>query len=52
MVFKLFYVFVFGCAGTYCCLATFLIAVSGGYSLVAGHGLLIAVAFLVAENKL
>ena len=29
-----------------------LIATSGGYSLVAGHGLLIAVASLVAEHGL
>lgn len=32
--------------------AFFLVAESGGYSLVAGRGLFIAVAFLVAEDKL
>ena len=45
--------FFFGCAGYLrCCLGLSLVPVSGGYSLVAELGLLIAVASLVAEHRL
>ena len=36
--------------GLQCCMDFFLVMVRGGYSVVAVHGLLIAVASLVAEH--
>ena len=48
-----FFFFFFGFAGYLrCCLGLSLVPVSGGYSLVAELGLLIAVASLVAEHRL
>ena len=41
-----------GCAGLPCCTGFSLVAVSGGYSLVAVRGLLIVVASLVVEQGL
>ena len=38
--------------GLHCCPGFFLVVVNGGYSLVVVHGLLIAVAFLVAGHRL
>ena len=38
--------------GLYCCMGFSLVAVSRGYSLVAVHGLLIAVASLAVEHRL
>ena len=48
-----FFLFSFVVAlGLCCCQGLSLLAVSGGYSLVAAHGILIAVAPLVAEHML
>lgn len=44
-----FYLFIFGCTGSSSLLS--LVAASRGYSLVSGHVLLIAVAFVV-EHRL
>ena len=38
--------------GLHCCSGFSLVLASGGYSLVAVHGFLIVVAFLVVEHKL
>ena len=38
--------------GLHCCVGFSLVAVSGGYSLVAAHGLLTAVASFVAGHRL
>ena len=38
--------------GLHCCMVFSLVALSGGYSLVAMHGILIGVASLVAEHRL
>ena len=43
-----FYLFIFGCAGS---LLLSLVVLSGGYSLIAVHGLLIAAASPVAEHR-
>ena len=43
---------VFGCAGSLWLCRLSLVALSGGYSLVVVHGLLIAVASPVAEHGL
>ena len=43
--------FVLAVLGLHCCAGFFLVAVSGGYSPVAVHRLLIAVAFLVAGHS-
>ena len=43
---------IFGCPGSSCCEDVSLISKNGGYSLVAMHWLLIAVASLVAEHRL
>ena len=49
-IFKLS-LFIFGCTGSLCCAGFLsLVAARGGYSAVTVHGLLIAVAFLVAEH--
>ena len=48
---RIIYLLIFGCAGSSCCLGLFLVAASSGYSLVAMHGLLIAVASLVAVHR-
>ena len=47
-----FNLFIFGCAGSSLMLRLSLVVASRGYSLVAVHGLLIVVAFLVAEHRL
>ena len=49
--FNLFY-FIFGCAGSLCCMGFSLAAESRGYSLVEGHELRDAVASPVAEHVL
>ena len=47
------YLFIFDCAGSSLrCVGFSLVAASWGYSVVAVHGPLIAVAFLVAEHGL
>ena len=51
-IFKNNLLLIFGCVRSSCCLGFFLVAASRGYSLVAMHGLLIAVASLVAEHGL
>ena len=51
--FFLIFVYLFLAVLGLCCSAGFsLVVTSGGYSLVAGHGLLIAVVSLVAEHGL
>ena len=52
MIFKFFMYLFLAVLSLIAAWAFFLTAVSGGYSLAAGCGLFIAVAFLVAENKL
>ena len=47
-----FYLFIYGCAGFLLLCRLSLVAASRGYSLVAGCGLLIAVASLIAEHGL
>ena len=51
-LFKNFYLFIFGCAGSSMLLRLSLVAECRGYSLVLLHGLLIVVASLVAERGL
>ena len=46
------YLFIFGCTGSLAAWAVFPVAASGGSSLVAVHGLLIAVASFVMEPGL
>ena len=51
--FFMLFIFIFGCAGSSLLHGDFfLVAKSGGYSLVAVRGILIAVAPLVAEHRL
>ena len=45
------YLLIFGCAGSSLLTGFSLVATSGGYSLVAMHGLLIAVASLIVEHR-
>ena len=52
MPFFVNYLLIFGCAGSSLLTGFSLVATSGGYSLVAMHGLLIAVASLIAEHRL
>ena len=49
---RIIYLLILGCAGSSCCMGFFPVAASRGYSLVAMHGLLIAVASLVPERGL
>ena len=46
-----FYLFL-AMLGLHCCVGFSLVVASGGYSLVAGHGLRIAVASLVVAHRL
>ena len=53
LFFSALLIFIFDCTGSSLLYVDFsLVAESGGYSLVAVHGLLIAVASLVAEQGL
>ena len=45
------YLFIFGCAGSPCCIDFALIVMSRGCSLVAMHWLVIVMASLVAEHR-
>ena len=45
-------ILVWGTLGLHCCVGLFLVAVSGGYSLVATCGLLIVLASVVVERGL
>ena len=51
MPFFVNYLLIFGCAGSSLLTGFSLVATSGGYSLVAMHGLLIAVASLIVEHS-
>ena len=51
-ILKADYLFIFGFTGSLLLHRLSSVAVSWGYSLVAGRGLLIAVLFLVAEHRL
>ena len=46
------YFFFLAVLGLHCCMGFSLVVASGGYSLVAVHGLITAVAFLVVEHEL
>ena len=50
--FLMFYLFIYGCAGSSLLLKLSLVVVSGAYSLVVAHRFLIAVTSLVAEHRL